>query len=78
MSQQIICDLCGKPIERPIIGETTYQVRLISRMGVYFNTEPVVEETDYDFCEDCMKKIENTIDELKANEKGNDDENPNS
>lgn len=73
MSQQVICDLCGNRIERDLIGETTYQVGVISRTNSFLTHEEV-HETDYDFCEDCMRKIEDAFDELRANEKGNNDE----
>ena len=63
MSQQIVCDLCGKRIERGIAGETNYQVGVISRKTIIVNQE--VRETDYDFCEDCMEKIKAKVKELK-------------
>ena len=66
MSQQIICDLCGKRIERGYIGETTYQVGVISRKTIVVSQD--VHETDYDFCEDCMKKIEDAVDDLRTKE----------
>lgn len=59
MSQQVVCDLCGKRIERGIVGETTYQVGVISRKTIVVSQE--VHETDYDFCEDCMKKIKESV-----------------
>lgn len=64
MSQQIICDLCGKRIERGEIGEITYHVGVTYRKTIILSQEAY--ETNYDFCSDCMEKIRDKIDELKT------------